>query len=100
MILGNRKQINPPDSDLEASSILELLINADSCLKKAARSAMEAKAFTLSAEISNMRCQLVKQIYSLMHNRREIVQLMTPAAQELFRQFVDRSARRRNDVQN
>src|SRR5687767_5733906 len=100
MLLGKRKYTNPPDSDLDASAILELLINADFCLQTAARSAIEAKAFTLSAELSNARRQVVEQIFALIRDRREIVRLMTPPAQNLFKEFIDCSERGRDNGAN
>lgn len=100
MMLLKRKQTNPPESDLQASEILELLINADSCLQNAASSAIDAKAFVLSAELHNARGRIIEQIFSLMHDRKEIVELMSLPAQALFKQFIDRSSRRRNDGEN
>lgn len=97
MALSKLERINPPDSDFEAVEILELLLNADFCLQKAASSAMDAEAYTLSADLTNARTRIVEGIYSLIHNRNEIVELMAVPAQEQFKQFVDRNARRRND---
>lgn len=99
MFLSKRKQTKPPESDLDASVILELLIHADSCLEQASGSAMAARAYTLSANLCNARCRIIEQIYSLMHDRKQIVSLMTPAAQDLFRQFMERSTREVKDVE-
>lgn len=95
MILVKRKQTAPPDFEPDAYVILELLINADSCLQKAADSAIEAKAFTLSAELKRVSCRIVERIFSLMHERKLVAGLMSPAAQNLFKEFVERSGGRK-----
>lgn len=67
-----------------AAEIHDALILSDNSLAKAARSAMDATAYKISAELSYARAPLIKTIYSLLHGRRELLELISDDARRHF----------------
>ena len=91
----NQKQ-NLPESGREASLILEKLLISGDLLQQAARSAMNAKAFSLSAELNNVRSVIIKEIFALTRGRREIVGELAPAARNIYQEITDHSQKAEN----
>lgn len=88
-----RKTNNPllqPDSDSESANILEKLIISENLIHQASKSAMDAKAFTLSANLYNVRSKLLIEIYGIISNRKELILQVSHEAQQIYRESTEK----------
>lgn len=79
-----------PNSDSESANILEKLIISENLIHKASKSAMESKAFTLSANLSYVRSKLLIEIYGIIYNRKELILQISHEAQQIYRESTDK----------
>lgn len=88
--LKKEATLNQLGSDKEASDVLEKLIISEDLIQKAAKSAMEAKAFTLSANLSNVRSKLLIEIYGILNTRKHLIPLVSSEAQQIYRDLTEK----------